>query len=54
MKSIRLAVWNEFVALFHYPRENWVLRTIEIWVKDGRVGGVEGSYSWFKQLTMDP
>ncbi|PON36086.1 F-box domain containing protein [Parasponia andersonii] len=48
-KQIKLAVWNEAVALFHYPNENGVVRSIEIWVMmDDCIGGVESSCSWFK------
>ena len=54
-ENIKLAVWNEFVALFLYPVEGGVPKSIEVWVMDDcSGGGITGSFSWIKKLTIGP
>ena len=51
---IRLAVWNETVALFSYKREKRFTKSIEVWVMNDCCGGVKGSSSWSKKLIIRP
>ncbi|PON36096.1 F-box domain containing protein [Parasponia andersonii] len=43
-----LAVWNESLAMFHYPKEREAAVSIQVWVMD------ESSESWIKQLVVGP
>ena len=54
VEQIKLAVWNESVALFFYPGEGRAPVTIEVWVLDASFRGVKGSCSWIKKLTIGP
>ncbi|GMN31946.1 hypothetical protein TIFTF001_044636 [Ficus carica] len=51
-KGLKIAAWNESIAFFCYT-EVHPLR-IDVWVMDARSGGVEGSYSWTRHLTVGP
>ncbi|PON47172.1 F-box associated domain [Trema orientale] len=53
-QCIKLAVWNESLALFLYPGERGAPISIEVWVMDDCFGGVKGSCSWTKKLTIGP
>ncbi|XP_030484873.2 F-box/kelch-repeat protein At3g23880 isoform X1 [Cannabis sativa] len=53
---LKLAVWNESVALFSYPENRGVSISIsiEVWVLDDCHGGVKGSCFWIKKLVVGP
>ncbi|PON51470.1 hypothetical protein TorRG33x02_311410, partial [Trema orientale] len=51
---IKLAVWNESLALFFCHRGREFTDTIEVWVMDDYHGGVKDSCSWNKKLVIGP
>ena len=51
---IQLALWNESVALFISHSINHVTYSTDVWVMDDCSGGVKGSCSWIKKLTVTP
>ncbi|PON51469.1 hypothetical protein TorRG33x02_311400, partial [Trema orientale] len=52
--SAQLAVWNNSVALFLFKQEKAVTKSIQVWATDDCSGGVNGSCSWIKKLTITP
>lgn len=48
----KIAVWNESPVLFFYTELDPIV--IDMWVMDACSGGVRGSYSWTKHLTIGP
>lgn len=48
----KIAVWNESIALFSYHQMEPLL--IDMWVMDAFFGGVKGSCSWARHLTIGP
>ncbi|PON47170.1 F-box associated domain, type, partial [Trema orientale] len=53
-KENRLVVWNDSVALLYYPYLRGAPFLLEVWVLNDCFGGVKGSCSWIKNLTIGP
>ncbi|PON47162.1 F-box domain containing protein [Trema orientale] len=51
---IKLAVWNESVALLSCHRETGFTNSIEVWVMDDCHGSVTSSCFWIKKLVIGP
>lgn len=52
--STSLDVWNESVALLHYPNSSNITRPIEIWLMVDSSCGSEASCCWTKYLSIGP
>ncbi|PON34380.1 F-box domain containing protein [Trema orientale] len=51
----KLAVWNESLALFLYPAESEVPKSIEVWVMDDCSDhDSKGSCSWINKFVIEP